>query len=340
MKPGRIQCVNTLSLVCGSMIVLTAHLCFAETTAASWLTQIRSAVPEHTGLADAIRPILRDASDSSRPDLAVITFRANQTGIQEPVVQLFHVPAANRARVLNSDGVVRTRVGESMTDAGDNFLRLILQPPECFGNPSEIRRQQRAWNLCFNGDLTLLREQTVEPLHVVGILTHPDQCLPLSLRGRVRAVVLSAQLDYGEWRGRLNFVTDNPDDAEQVASIVAAWRDFADSLAAHYAGDESGSRLRQALRASTVVVVRNQVTTTANVPASVMVRVAKEVAGHGGGCPPGGECDHDKIAVCHTTGNNSRITICLPPAAVAAHLAHGDTCGPCADNTAATEPNQ
>ncbi|MEI6082833.1 MAG: hypothetical protein WCS70_00875 [Verrucomicrobiota bacterium] len=306
----------------------------AEDPGIPWLNHLSLSAPEHAGLVDNVLPLLRGAPAAVDPDLAVVTFRTGAAGIKDAVIQLYQAPTSGGAPVLNPQGVVRDRVGESMADSADKLLGLVLQQPACFGAATEVRRQRRALNLTFNGDLTLLREQTVEPLYVVGVLVHAERYLPRSLSARVRAVVLTAQLDFGEWRGRLNFVTDNPADAEQVGNIVAAWRDLAGSLAAHFAGHSSGDRLRAALQASTVVVNENQVTATSAIPAPVVVRVAKEAAGHGSGCPPGGVCDRNKIAICH----KSSTTLCLPPAAVSAHLAHGDTCGPCGVHAATATP--
>jgi len=330
MDSVRRQLVYILWITIGSLLLPATVP--ADDAIIPWLEHLRGKVPEHATLLDAVAPLLRDAPAATDPDLAVVTFRTGTAGIKDTVIQLYSAPGDNRAPVLNPQGVVRDRVGDSMADAADKLLGLVLQQPACFGTPAEVRRQQRALNLTFTGDLTLLREQTVEPLYLVGVLTQAGRYLPSSLRGRVRAIVLTAQLDFGEWRGRLNFVTDNPTDAEQVGNIIAAWRDLAGSLAQHFAGHVSGDRLRDALQASTVVVNESHVTAASVIPAPVIVRVAKEAAGHGGGCPPGGVCDKNKIAICHNQGKKSGNTLCLPPAAVATHLAHGDTCGPCSES--------
>jgi hypothetical protein len=322
--------VTTACLIAGSIA-----LSQAGAGEPLWLQHLHAVVPEHAELTQVVLPLLRDTALDKKPELAFVTFRHTRAGIQDPVVLLYAPVPPNHPRLVNPQGVVRDRVGEGLTDTADKLLAVIHQAPVCYGAPVEVRRQQRALQLSLTGDLTLLREQTVEPLHIVGVLPEAERYLPLSLRHRVNAVILSAQLDFGEWRSRLHFVTDNLADAEQVGHIVAAWRDFAGALAAHYAGDEAGARLRQALQASTVTVVENQVAATAAVPAPVVVRAAKEVAGHGGGCPPGGPCDRNKIPVCHKEPGRPQITLCLPPTAVPAHLAHGDTCGPCAERDAA-----
>lgn len=259
----------------------------------------------------------------------MVTFRTSKAVPKDIVIHIFPPPAGDGTPILNPQGVIRDRVGDSMGDAADKFLSLLLQTPHCFGGTSEVRRQQRALNLAFTGDLTLLREQTVEPLSVVGVLLHADRYLPSCLRTRVRAIILKAELDFSEWRGQLMFVTDNPTDAEQVGNLIAAWFDLANTLGKRLTGRDAGDRLRAALQASTVTIRDNRVTATSAIPASILVRVAREVAGHGDGCAPGGVCAPTQIAVCHDQGNQTSITLCVPPATVAEHLAHGDTCGPC-----------
>ena len=303
-----------------------------------WLEYVRVNVPEHAAVVAAVLPLIQNQPVPTDPDLAVITFRAGTAGIQDAIVQLYQAPPIDHAPVLNSPGGVRDRLGGSWGDAADQLLNLVLQPPTCFGPPAEVRRQQRAFNLTLTGDLTLLREQTVEPLYVIGVLAHADRYLPSSLRARVRFVVFTAQLDFGEWRVRLNFVTDNSTDAAQVGNIVATWRDLANSLAAHYTGHTAGDRLREALQASSVVVSENRVTATGAVPAPVISRVARDATAYDNGCPPGGVCDSDKIAICHKRGNQPAITLCVPPTACRLTWRRATPAGPCAARAAASTP--
>ena len=119
--------------------------------------------------------------------------------------------------------------------------------------------------------------------------------------------------------------------AEQVATIVSAWRDMAVSLADTFASHSSGKQLREALQASTVQVVANRVLASASVDSRLAVRASKEIAGHAGSCPPGGACGEDKVAVCHKIDATHEQTLCVAPTAVAARLAAGDRCGPCGE---------
>jgi hypothetical protein len=297
---------------------------------ANWLALLQQAAPENNSLHQAVATLLR--ADPVRldpePALLVVTYRARGAEVRDVVAQLYDSPPADVAAVLNPAGTVRNRLGDDLGDSADSFLGLLGRPANYLGSAAEVNRQQRAFNATFAGDLTLLREQTVEPLHVIAILPQAGRYLPGSLASRVKSLVVTAELDFGEWRARLGLLTDNPDAAEQVGNVVAAWRELAGSLAEMYAGYSSGRHLREALSASKVEVTGNQVTATGVIPAATVVRVAKEAAGHGGGCPAGAPCDRTKVAVCHNPGRQ-QITLCLAPAAVATFLAHGDYCGPC-----------
>ena len=201
----------------------------------------------------------------------------------------------------------------------------------CFGPKDQMAREQRAFQAALNGDVTLLREQTVDPLHLLVVMPHGGTFLPTSLRSRVRGMVLNATLEFGTWSGQVGMVTSDGESAEQVATIVSAWRDMALSLADTFVSHSSGKQLRQALQASTVQVVANRVLASAAVDTATVVRASKEITSHGGGCPPGGVCSSDTVAICHTINRTQQQTLCVAPTAVAAHLAAGDRCGPCGE---------
>ena len=48
-----------------------------------------------------------------------------------------------------------------------------------------------------------------------------------------------------------------------------------------YAGHSSGQRLRESITAAKIEVTGDQVNATGIIPAAMMMRVAKEMAGHG-----------------------------------------------------------
>ena len=125
---------------------------------------------------------------------------------------------------------------------------------------------------------------------------------------------LDATLEFGTWSGKIAMVTTDGESAEQVATILSAWRDMAMSLADTFASHSSGKQLRQASRQSLLVqVVANRVLASAAVDSRTVVRASKEITGHGGGCPPGGACSGDKVAICHKIDGAHQQTLCIAP---------------------------
>lgn len=296
-------------------LALLASVCHAETASTNWLTYLRPAVQSHPAVLKFL-PTLPPAS----PELALLTFRATNS----PSIHFYHSAAGNACGQPYLPAILRDRLGDANADAAGSLVRLIQRPPVSFGPPAELQRHQRAIEHAFLGNLSLLREQTVDPLRVLGVLICTDRHLPTSLRGRVQAVVLDAQLSFNEWRGQLHFIARTPAEAEPVANIIAAWRDLAGALASHYADHRAAERLRLALQASSVTLDGERVTCTLAVPALAVAQLARVTASLETGCPPGGGCDPDKIPLCHRHS-----TICVPASEVSIHLAHGDTCGAC-----------
>jgi len=298
---------------------------------AGWATLLEQAAPNNPALLSSVISLMNKSRASTKsnadPSLMVVSYHRDPSGVRDVVIQLYGEPAKDVAGLLNPQGTVRGRLGDELFGSADGFLGLVYRQVSYLGGQAEVQRQQRAMASTLAGDLTLLREQTVEPLHVVAVMPKASQYLPGSLRSKVQSVVVNAELSFGEWRGKIGFVTGDERTAEQVGYTVAAWREMAVSMADTFASYSSGKPLRDALSKSTVEVAGNQVFASVAIPSDTAVRVAKEAAGHGGGCPPGGVCGSDKVAVCHTQSGQ---TLCVPPSAVASHLAHGDTCGPCA----------
>jgi hypothetical protein len=259
-----------------------------------------------------------------------VTWRENAGQVRDIVVQAYYEPLGGAVSTLNAEGYVRARLGGELSGSADHFLGLMYQQVVYFGAKDQVAHQQRAFQAALNGDMTLLREQTVDPLRLLVVMPDGGTFLPTSLRSRVRGLVLDAKLEFGTWRGQVGMVTSDGEAAEQVATIVSAWRDMAISLADAFASHSSGKGLRQALQSSTIQVAANRVLASAAVDSSTVVRATKEITGHGGGCPPGGACSSDTVAVCHKQSGQPDQTLCVPPSAVAGHLATGDTCGPCA----------
>jgi hypothetical protein len=295
---------------------------------------LQQAAPNNPALVKSVSTLMSESQGGDRrgdsPTLMLVSYRNQPAGgVRDVVVQLFHDPVSAQLSALNPDGYVRARLGGELFDSADQFMGLLNYQTSYLGKGDEVMRQQRALAATLNGDITLLREQTVDPLHVIAVMPNAGPFLPGSLRSRVSSIVVNAELTFGEWRTKIGLVTENEGTAEQVGNVVAAWRELAVSLADTFATTASAKPLREALQATSVEVVNNQVIATVAVPARTIIRASKEITGHGGGCPPGPPCDAHKVAVCHRQGNGSYQTICVAPSAVPAHLAHGDTCGPC-----------
>ena len=287
-------------------------------------------------LVDTVSSLLNHPSEASpivpqtSPSLMVVSYHEEAGRARDIVVQLFFEPIAGGQTVLNNAGYVRARLGDELSGSADQLLGLMFRQVAYFGQKDEVERQQRAFQAMLNGDMTLLREQTIDPLHVLMVMPHGGTFLPTSLRSRVRGLVVDAELAFGTWSGRIGMVTADNETAEQVGNIVAAWREMAMSFADTFASHSSGKQLRESLKSSTVQVVANRVLASASVDSRTVVRTSKEITGHGGGCPPGGICPKDTVAICHKADSQHEQTLCVAPAAVAAYLAQGDHCGPCA----------
>jgi hypothetical protein len=287
-------------------------------------------------LVERVSSMLNHPSETSSivpqtpPSLMVVSYHEQGGQARDIVVQAFFDPIAGGPNVLKEEGYVHARLGDELSGSADQLLGLMFRQVAYFGQKDEVQRQQRAFEAVLNGDVTLLREQTIDPLHVFVVMPHGGTLLPSSLRSRVHGMVVDAELAFGTWSGRIGMVTDDGESAGQVGNIVAAWREMAMSFADTFASHSSGKQLRESLKSSTVQVVNNRVLTSASVDSRTVVRVSKEVTGHGGGCPPGGACSKDKVAICHKADSRHEHTLCVAPSAVAAHLAQGDHCGPCA----------
>jgi len=289
-------------------------------------------------LVEAVSATLNHPADTSQvvpqrsPSLMAVTYREQAGQVRDIVVQLYFDPLGGDANLLNADGYVRARLGDELSSSADQLLGLMFHDVVYFGQKDDVNHVQRAFRAALNGDMTLLREETIDPLRILVLVPHGGTFLPSSLRSRVQGLVVNAELAFGSWHGQVGMVTEDKESAEQVGNIVAAWRDMAVSFADTFAGHSSGKQLRDSLKSSTIQVANNRVLASASVDSRTVVRVTKEMTGHGGGCPAGGVCPPNRVAMCHKQAGHPDQTMCIPPSAVAGHLAAGDSCGPCADD--------
>ncbi|HTS17034.1 MAG TPA: hypothetical protein VMP11_05625 [Verrucomicrobiae bacterium] len=273
------------------------------------------------------------------PSFIAVTWREKTGQIRDVVVQACYNPtnispgpvsaSPSDATSSNADGYVHARLGGEFSSSMNQFLGLVYDQAVWFGPRDQVSLQQRAFQAALNGDMTLMQEQTVDPMRLLVVMPRGGTFLPTSLRSRVHGLVLNATLEFGTWHGQAGLVTDDAESAEQVAAVLSAWRDMAISLADTFASHKSGDQIRQALQSSSVQVVANRVLASGSVETRTVARASKELAAHTGGCPTGGVCSSDTVAICHKQPGRPNQTICVPPAAVASHLAAGDLCGPC-----------
>jgi hypothetical protein len=291
-----------------------------------------------SGLVETVASLLNHPSDASTivpqtpPSLMVVSYHDPAGEARDIVVQLFFDPIAGGQNVLNDEGYAHAHLEDELSGTANQLLGFMFRQVVYFGKKNEVERQRRPFQAMLNGDVSLLREQTIDPLHVLVVMPHAGTFLPSSLRSRVYGIVMDAELAFGAWSGRVAMVTDDGDAAEQVGNIVAAWREMALSFADTFASHISVKQLRESLKASAVQVVSNRVLISASIDTRTVVLVSKEAAGRADNCPPGGVCSKDKVAVCHNVDSQHEQTMCVAPAEVATLLAQGDHCGPCADN--------
>jgi hypothetical protein len=289
-----------------------------------------------SGLVEMVASLLNHPSDASPivpqtpPSLMIVSYHDQAGEERDVVAQVFFDPIAGGQSVLNDDGYAHAHLGDELSGIANQLLGFIFRQVVYFGQKDEVECQRRAFQAMLNGDVSLLREQTVDPLHMLVVMPRAGTFLPSSLRSRVHGIVMDVEMAFGAWSGRVAMVTDDSDAAEQVGNIVAAWREMALSFADTFAGQISIKQVRESLKASTVQVVSNRVLTSASIDSRTIVLMSKEAAGRVDNCPPGGVCSKDKVAICHKVDSRHEQTMCVAPAEVAALLAQGDHCGPCA----------
>ncbi len=248
-------------------------------------TLLKQAAPNNPALWQSVISMINQqggtVTSTANPALVIISYRTEAGGVRDVVVQLYSGTAADIPGVLNPQGTVRGRLGDELYDSADSFLGLMYRQVTYLGEKADVQRQQRAINSTIDGDMTLLREATVNPLHVVAIMPSAKQFLPGSLKTRVNSVVLNAELSFGEWKGKVGLITDNAESAQTVGTIVSAWKEMAVSLAQTFAAQKSGQPLQEALKSTTIDVADNQVIASASIPSETIVRATKEITGHG-----------------------------------------------------------
>ena len=205
--------------------------------ASSFVTLLnRSATNNPTLVGPVCSLINREASrlralGVAGPTLMLISYRDREGAVDDVVVQFLSAEPREGFDGKKTDARLQRRLGDELSDSAMALFRLLYGRGVYLGDPEEVRRRQRAYELALDGDVTLLREQTVEPLHVVIILPCAAPFLPRSLSSRVESIVIEAELNFKEWRGRTRFLTADEDTAQQVGLVLATWREIGQSMA-------------------------------------------------------------------------------------------------------------
>lgn len=212
------------------------------------------------------------------PALVAISYRTVAGNTSNVVVQLFDPPKQTTERVVANTRLAASRLGPEILSPIDEWLNLLTETHiNYLGPEKEVFMRQRAFHLALQADLTLMREQTVEPLHLVILLTDPEPLLPQCLSRRVRSAIVEADLAYGEWQCRVHLMTAENDTAQQVELLLASWRDMAVSVLDIYGSSATNPSARRALETGSLTVQGNEVLVTGSVPSSLGLRAVTKL---------------------------------------------------------------
>jgi hypothetical protein len=212
-------------------------------------------------------------SFGSKPILVVAAYRQVGSSVTDVVVEVFNTldnapdePVSNGHRGLRLEG------GELFTPF-ENWVRLICAPSVTrLGPDAQSDPLKRAFDQMLKGDPTLLCEQTVEPLQVMAVLTTPESLLPGSIRSRVRAVAVKAELTSDRWRCDARLISSSPEAAAATAATLASWREMARSVVDVYGGGDTRRTVRQALDDSRIETSGDTVIVRGTAPGNLSIR--------------------------------------------------------------------
>lgn len=219
-------------------------------------------------------------SDSVQPNpaLMAISYRKRDGNTTNVVVQLFDRAKPRTEGVVANTRLASSLLGPEILNPVDEWLNLLTESPITYLGPEkEVAMRQRAFHLALEADLTLMREQTVEPLHLIILLTDPERFLPQCLSHRVRSVVIEADLAYGEWQCRIHLVAADSATAQQLELLLASWCEMAMSVVSIYASSDTNPSARRALETGTISVQDNEVLAAGSVPSSLGLRVVTKL---------------------------------------------------------------
>jgi hypothetical protein len=264
-------------------------------------------------------------TDSVQPNpaLIVISYRRREGKATDVVVQLFRRPEQT-TEVVEAHTRLASRLGPEVLRPLDEWLNLIREPQIVYLGPEEeAGLRQRAFDAALQADLTLMHEQTIEPLHLIILIADTKQLLPQSLSHRVRSVIVEAVLAYGEWQGRIHLVTADPDVAEELEWFLASLREMAMSVARISASVATHPAARRALEAVTLTAQGKEVLATGSVPSPLGMEVATRLTGWA--AEQVAWKDQPKMVTICQRGQTQQVR----PLELSASLASGAHLGPC-----------
>jgi len=208
------------------------------------------------------------------PTLVTVSYRERDGHATDVVVQLFDHPKKQTESVVANPRLSESPLGPDVLGPADEWLNILNESQVSYLGPeNEVFQRKRAFRLALQADMTLMQEQTVEPLHLIVVIPDPEQLLPRSLSHRVRAAIIDADLAFGEWHSQARFVTADTNAAEQVSFLLAGWRDLAMSVVDIHTDSDTSLLARHALEASTVEVKGNDVLVVGSAQSSLGIRV-------------------------------------------------------------------
>jgi hypothetical protein len=222
--------------------------------------------------------VRQTGSVQANPALMAISYRKTDGNTSNVVVQLFDPPKQRTESVVANARLASSRLGPEILNPIDAWLNLLTETRiNYLGPETEVFMRQRAFHSALQADLTLMREQTVEPLHVVILMTDPERLFPQCLSRRVRSAIVETDLAYGQWQCRVHLMTADNDTAQQVELLLGSWREMAVSVLDIYGSSATNPSARRALETGTLTVHGNEVLAAGSVPSSLGVRTVTKL---------------------------------------------------------------
>jgi hypothetical protein len=154
----------------------------------------------------------------------------NGTEVRKVVGQAFDQPDAAASSPRRARLTGRAAESEEFVELADKWNDLLSRSQcEWFGPANEVQVWRRGWQQMLSADPAFIREQIIEPLYLLVTMTEPGDLIPRSLRGRVKSVVVEAELTNRDWHGKVHLLAADEDTAAAVANVVEMWQELAAS---------------------------------------------------------------------------------------------------------------